>query len=231
MLDKLGAFSYLKGLYKMPTSDAVINNYRDKKSRNELQLWQRSTAPWVADGCDVNFAEIPYNRSKEPQLHVDPESVNWYNDFIVFAREYWMITNLVFALNILLIPMNCTGFCWKDRFAVDCHWCLVIFYPLMILTQLSSCVIETMAYASLSSHYGEDLIAPLRAAANDFAGCNKNLDIAISDLDEAVIYERSPGQTVSIIFGWLLLINFIVVSWLYLTIKNQYRRNKKFLDE
>ena len=101
----------------------------------------------------------------------------------------------------------------------------------MILTQLSSCVIETMAYASLSSHYGEDLIVPLRAAANDFAGCNKNLDIAIADLDEAVIYERSPGQTVSIIFGWLLLINFIVVSWLYLTIKKHYRRDKKFQDE
>ena len=114
MLDKLGAFSYLKGLYKMPTSDAIINNYRDKKSRNELQLWQRSTAPWVSDRCAVSFAEIPYNRPTEPQLHVDPESVNWYNDFIVFAREYWMITNLVFAFNILLIPMNCTGCCWKE---------------------------------------------------------------------------------------------------------------------
>ena len=80
-----------------------------------------------------------------------------------------------------------------------------------------SCVLETVAYTRLSSYYDTDLVVPLRDAASAFAGCGgPNFNLALDEFEKPVIYMRPVGQTISLIFGWLLLINVIAYFTLYL---------------
>ena len=80
-----------------------------------------------------------------------------------------------------------------------------------------SWVLEIVAYARLSSHYDTDLVEPLRDTARRFAGCGgPNFSLALDELKDPVVYERPLGQTISLIFGLLLLINVVVYYRLYL---------------
>ena len=129
---------------------------------------------------------------------------------------YWIYATMIISLIILFIPCTANATEFQNVDENKLRW-WKIFYLLHFLSQLVSWVLEIVAYARLSSHYDTDLVEPLRDTARRFAGCGgPNFSLALDELKDPVVYERPLGQTISLIFGLLLLINVVVYYRLYL---------------
>ena len=133
------------------------------------------------------------------------------------VRGYWIYTIVIISYIMVFIPCTINASCFKSEVHEKQIRFHKIIYLIYFLSQLVSCVLETVAYARLSSHYDTDLVKPLRDAVSSFAGCGgPNFTLALEELETPVIYVRPMGQTISLIFGWLLLIDLIIYFQAYL---------------
>ena len=133
------------------------------------------------------------------------------------VRGYWIYTMVIISFIMVFIPCTIYARCFEFEVHEEQIRFHKIIYLIYFLSQLVSCVLETVAYASLSSHYDTDLNKPLRDAVSSFTGCGgPNFTLALEEVETPVIYVRPMGQTISLIFGWLLLIDLIIYFQAYL---------------
>ena len=133
------------------------------------------------------------------------------------VRGYWIYNIVIISFITVYIPCTIRASCFKEAVDEKIMRFHKIIYLMYFLSQLVSCVLETVTYARTSSQYDTDLVKPLRDTVSSFSGCGgPNFALALEEVEKPVIYERPMGQTISLIFGWLLLINVIVYFQAYL---------------
>ena len=94
--------------------------------------------------------------------------------------------------------------------------CCIPLLVVYVAAQIASAALETDIYLQLSSHYDKNLNASLNDAMNGLEGCGgQSFGIAQDELKKPIIYERPFAQNISLIFGWVILVDILIFSFIF----------------
>ena len=199
------------------TNADSVQSYLENKAQNELQLWQRSVDPWTGSSCDFELVE-GLELMENVQSDADPMFVRWYNDFYMLHVFGYRI----FACIIILLPIVCITRAVLKGPQLDGSSPLGQFYCLYIvfcvLPIFVDCILELVAYISLDQHYDRDLTASMNRTIESLEGCGgPNFEQAIQFITgQRVVYERPSGQIVSLILGFILLVDLLAFGVIFM---------------
>ena len=172
--------------------------YKERKSHNQLQLWQRSVDPWTSKTCEAKMQES-VDVISNAKASTNVEDLYIYNEELMdIVQGYEVFSTIITCLILYYACIRLS----KGQYL--CNFLVVV--PIKI----ASIALETVFFVRLSSHYDTNLAAGLNDAVNGLEGCGgQNFGIAQTELTKSIIYERPLIQQVSLVLNWLMLIAII----------------------
>ena len=190
-----------------------IQNYREAKSKNELQLWQRSMEEWSRE-CpleDETFqdAVIKISENMDDSLLHLYEKINVQeSNFQVFCQVQWFMLPF-FSLHLFIM--------WKFNYLVDsgmnAPFFIGIFFVFSIIYNGAALIQHTILYTNIaaSQFYELDVFHHFDGLER-YSGCveGQAFEMALDMVAKEVTHEQPPFQFTSLVLSYVEIFLYIV---------------------